>query len=97
MASDYHIRYLDTNRLVVGKSMNMPDDLKKRENAVRVVASMIMQLSVGFMPKDFLTALALVAAAIVHERYKPSERQSQVRKFAADMKKFILQQGQKLK
>ncbi len=73
--------------------MNNPDELKKRENAIRGVAAMIMQLSVGFMPKDFLTALALVAAAIIHERYKPSERQSQVRKFAADMKKFILQQN----
>ncbi len=73
--------------------MNTPD-LKNRENAVRGVAAMIMQLSVGFMPKDFLTALALVAAAIVHERHKPSERQSQVRKFATDMKKFILQQGE---
>ncbi len=72
--------------------MDNPDDLKNRENAVRGVAAMIMQLSVGFMPKDFLVALAIVAAAIVHERYKPSERQSKVRKFAADMKKFILQQ-----
>ncbi len=71
----------------------MNDDLKKRENAVRGVAAMIMQLSVGFMPKDFLAALAIVAASIVHERYKPSERQSHVRKFAADMKKFILQQN----
>ncbi len=71
------------------------DELKNRENAIRGVATMIMQLSVGFMPKDFLAALALVAAAIVHERYKPSERQPQVRKFAADMKKFISQQGGK--
>ncbi len=75
----------------------MNDDIKNRENAVRGVAAMIMQLSVGFMPKDFLAALAIVAAAIVHERYKPSERQSQVRKFASDMKKFINQQGGKVK
>lgn len=73
--------------------MNDPDNLKNRGNAVRGVAAMIMQLSVGFMPKDFLAALALVAAAIVHERYKPSERQSQVRKFVANIKKFILQQN----
>ncbi len=71
----------------------MNDDMKNRENAIRGVAAMIMQLSVGFTPKDFLVALAVVAASIIHERYKPSERQSHVKKFSADMKKFILQQG----
>jgi len=74
-------------------SMSNPDDLKKREDAIRGVAAMIMQLSVGFTPSDFLTALALVAAGIIHGRYKPSERQSKVKGFYADMKKFILQQN----
>ncbi len=72
----------------------MNDELKKRQDAIRGVATMIMQLSVGFTPSDFLTALALVAAGIIHERYKPSERQLQVRKSLANMKKFISQQNE---
>jgi hypothetical protein len=51
-------------------------DIKEREELVKKLAVTLSTLSVGFGPNEFLTALALTAAAVINKRY---ERKDQIR------------------
>ena len=61
----------------------------ERERMVKSVANMIGHLSTGFTPSEFLTALSLTAAGIIHTGYPKSEHREKTTKLGKDAAKFI--------
>jgi hypothetical protein len=61
----------------------------ERERMVKSVANMIGHLSTGFTPSEFLTALSLTAAGIIHTGYPRSEYHKRTAKLGKDAAKFL--------
>jgi hypothetical protein len=60
-----------------------------RERMVKSVAQMIGNLSIGFTPLEFLSALSLVTAGIVHSRYPKSKHRDMAFKVGKDAVRFL--------